>query len=252
MAEYERFDHLEALRQFSENVSPIDFILILEHWQLFLDGIWQTAVLIGLTLILSTAIAIPLAVFRARNVPVLSQVIWLYVYSIRGTPLLLQLYLIYYGFAEIEFIRESFMWVVFRDPWWCAIIAFTLNTTSYLVEIFRGAITHVPRGEVEAAKACGMSAWLQTTRIILPNALRRALPAYSNEVIFTIHGSVIASTVTIIDILGAGRVFNGKFYLAYEGFIVAAVLYMIVIYFVARGFDGWERNWFAHLRPREV
>jgi len=252
MAEAEKFNHWEAIQQFSENVSPIDFYLIFENWRLFLDGAWHTVVLVSLSLLIAGMIAIPLAVCQVNRVPILARVVGAYTYFFRGTPLLLQLYLIYYGFSEIDFIRNGFLWVVFKDAWWCTLIAFTINSAAYTTEILRGAFEQVPRGEVEAASASGMSTWKKYSRIIVPSGLRRALPAYSNEVIFMIHGSVVASTVTIIDILGAGRILNGKYYLAYEGFIAAAVLYMIIVFFVTRGFNFWEKQWFAHLRPRET
>ena len=252
MAEQEKFDHWEAIRQFSENVSPIDFYLILENWPIFLEGAWHTVTLVGLSLLIAGLISLPLAVCQVNRVPVLGRIVGFYTYIFRGTPLLLQLYLIYYGLSEIDFIRNGVFWVVFKDAWWCTLIAFVLNSAAYSTEIFRGGFDQVPRGEVGAAISCGMTAWKKNTRIILPSGLRRALPAYSNEVIFMIHSSVVASTVTIIDILGAGRILNGKYYLAYEGFIAAAVIYMIIVFVVTRGFNFWEKQWFAHLRPRET
>ena len=148
-------------------------------------------------------------------------------------------------------MRDSFLWdPILSKPIPCTLIAFVLNTAAYTTEIFRGAIAAVPYGEVEAAKACGMSQTQANRRIVLPNALRRALPAYSNEVIFMLHGSVVASTLTIVDILGAGRGLNAKYYLAYEGFVAAAILYMILVYFITKGFRFWEKHWHAHLRPR--
>ena len=242
---------LEVISDFSENASPLDFVLILQHWDLFATGLWYTLNLVALALLIGGCLAIPLAVARANRVPILNEVISGYVYVFRGTPLLVQLYLIYYGVGQFEAVRESVLWPILRDAWWCALIAFTLNTAAYTTEIFRGAIEAVPFGEVEAAKACGMPRLKRLQRVILPNALRRALPAYSNEVIFMMHGSVVASTVTIVDILGAGRELNAKYYLAYEGFIAAAVLYIILVYFISRGFKLWEKKWFAHLRPRE-
>ena len=243
---------LDAIRDFSENASPLDFVLILEHWDMFLAGVGYTLVLVVVALVVGGLLSLPLAVARAYRTPVANQVIWAYVYLFRGTPLLVQLYIIYYGAGQFELVRESFLWPVLREPLWCTLIAFVLNTAAYTTEIFRGAIEAVPFGEVEAAKAYGMSARRRTTRIVLPNALRRALPAYSNEVIFMLHGSVVASTVTIVDILGAGRILNSKYYLAYEGFIAAAVLYMLLVYAITRGFRIWERHWHAHLRPREA
>ena len=242
----------EQLKHFSENTSPIDFVVIAEHWDLFLQGLGNTVMFVALALIIGGALSVPLAIVRARKQPVLNQLVWSYVYVFRGTPLLVQLYLIYYGLGQFEAVRDSFLWPIFKEAWWCTLIAFVLNTAAYTTEIFRGAIEATPFGEVEAAKASGMSESQTMRRIILPSALRRALPAYSNEIIFMLHGSVVASTVTVIDILGAGRQLNGKFYLAYEGFITAAVMYMILVFVISRAFKVWERHWHAHLRQRET
>lgn len=241
---------LEALEDFSTNVSPLDFMLIAQNWEIFAEGIANTIVLIALSLLIGTALAIPLGLVRASRVPVANQIVWGYVYLFRGTPLLVQTYLIYYGLGQFEFIREGFLWPLLKQAWWCALIAFVLNTAAYSAEMFRGAIEAVPWGEVEAAKACGMSRWTRIRRIIIPSAFRQALPMYSNEVIFLLHGSVVASTVTIVDILGAGRTLNAKYYLAYEGYIAAAVIYMILVFGISRGFKLWEKKWHAHLRPR--
>ena len=246
---------LERITEFSENTSPLDFVLILENWRLFAEGLWTTTILVFLALLIGGCLSVPMAIARANRTPILNQIIWGYVYVFRGTPLLVQLYLIYYGlgqFVEVsEELRQSVWWPIFQNPWYYALVAFTLNTAAYTTEIFRGGIEAVPFGEVEAAKACGMSRFKRLQRVILPSAFRRSLPAYSNEVIFMLHGSVVASTVAIVDILGAGRQLNSRYYLAYEGFIAAAVLYMILVYFISRGFKFWEKKWFAHLRPRE-
>jgi arginine/ornithine transport system permease protein len=243
---------LEALEDFSTNVSPLDFYLVAQNADLFLQGIVNTILLVVVSLVLGGLLSIPLALVRANQTPVANQVVWGYVYLFRGTPLLVQTYLIYYGLGQFEFIRESVLWPFLKEAWWCALIAFVLNTAAYTTEIFRGAIEAVPWGEVEAAKACGMSPWTRVRRVILPSAFRRALPMYSNEVIFMVHGSVVASTVTIVDILGAGRTVNAKYYLAYEGFITAAIIYMILVFGISRGFKLWEKRWHAHLRARET
>jgi arginine/ornithine transport system permease protein len=164
-----------------------------------------------------------------------------------------QTYLIYYGLGQFEAVRESVLWgPVLSQAWWCALIAFSLNTAAYTAELLRGSIVNTSRGEVEAAKACGFSSWMRLKRIVLPSAFRRALPAYSNEVIFMLHGSVVASTITIQDLLGVGRWLNGRYYLAYEGFITAAVLYFIIVLMVSRGFRYWEKHWLQHLYPHDA
>lgn len=236
-----------SLTEFSETYAPVDFMLVAQHWPLFLLGLRNTLFLLAGPLVLSCLFAVPLALARANRVPVANPIIFAYTYLFRGTPLLVQLYLLYYGAAQFSLIRETFLWSILREAWWCAFIAFTLCTTAYVTEILRGAIETVPKGEIEAAKACGMSPSTRIRRIILPNAFRRALPAFSNEVIFTLHSTVLASTVTIIDILGAARLFNNKYYLAFDGFIVAALLYMALVYALNRGFKFWESKWHRHL-----
>lgn len=228
----------------------MDIMLVLENYDFFLLGVWNTLNLVFLSLLIGGILSIPLAVIRAQRNPIFNGPIWCFTYLFRGTPLLIQTFLIYYGLGQFEFIRESAAWVILRDAWWCALIAFSLNSAAYTTEIFRGAIEATPHGEVEAAKAAGMSTVKMYRRVILPSAFRRALPAYSNEVIFMLHGSVVASTVTVIDILGAGRVVNGKYYVAYEGFLSAAFLYIVLVFIISRGFKLWEHHWHAHLRPR--
>ena len=242
---------MDLVRAFSEGASPLDFMAILDNFDRFLIGAWVTLELTFLALLLGGMLSIPLAIARAYRQPLLNGPIWCYTYFFRGTPLLVQTYLIYYGLAQFDFIRESALWKpILSQAWWCALIAFTLNTAAYTTEFLRGAIEATPHGEVEAAKASGMSYWTRIRRVILPNSFRRALPAYSNEVIFMLHGSVVASTITLQDILGVGRWLNGRYYLAYEGFIAAMILYMILVFGISRIFKWWEHKWLAHLRPR--
>lgn len=241
---------LDRIAAFSETDSPIDFFLILQHWDLFLEGIKNTVVLSVLAILISAVLAIPLAISRAYRVPVANQLSYAFVYVFRGSPLLVQAYLIYYGLGQFEAVRESFLWPVLRDAWSCALIAFTLNSTAYVTEIFRGGIEAVPHGEVEAARATGMSTVQMMRRIVLPSAFRRALPMLTNESIFMFHGSVIASTITVIDVLGAGRTLNATYYLAYEGFLAATAIYMVLIYGVIAIFRRLEHHMLAHLRPR--
>jgi len=230
----------------------LDWNLVIVNYSYYIEGAWNTLNLTVLSLILGFLISIPLAFGRASKHPIFNGPIWCFTYFIRGTPLLLQAYLIYYGLGGIEAVRESIFWPVLKNAWNCALIAFVISAAAYQTEILRGAIESTPFGEVEAAKASGMSAFTRMRRIILPSAMRRALPMYSNEVIFTVHSSVIASTLTIVDILGAGRFVNGKYYVAYEGFISAAILYMIIIFGVSRIFKLVETRYLKHLKPRDT
>jgi arginine/ornithine transport system permease protein len=122
------------------------------------------------------------------------------------------------------------LWSFFREAWFCALFAFTLNTGAYTTEIIRGAIEATPFGEVEAAKAAGMSRFLMFRRIILPSAFRRALPTYSNEIIFMLHGSSLASVITVVDITGAARIINSRYYSPFEAFSTAALFYMAITF----------------------
>jgi arginine/ornithine transport system permease protein len=221
--------------------------LVLQNWQLFAYGVWITVQLTALALVIGFLIALPSGMARARKVPVASPLIGAYVYLFRGTPLLVQTYIIYYGLSQFDWIRDSWAWTVLREPWWCALIAFSLNSGAYTSEIIRGAIEASPKGEVEAAKALGLSPRQADFLVLIPAALRRALPQYGNEVVFMLQGSAVASVITIQDILGAGRTLNARFYLAYEGFLTAAVLYMAITFLIVAGFRTLERRYLRHL-----
>ena len=243
----------DSIVKFLETWSPIDIVLIAQNFDRFLWGALTTLELTIISLIVGGILSIPLAIIRAGNNPFLNAPVWVFTYVFRGTPLLVQTYLIYYGLGQFEWIRETFLWgPILSQAWYCALIAFSLNTAAYTTELLRGSIVNTNRGEIEAAKACGFSSSMRMRRIVLPSAFRRALPAYSNEVIFMLHGSVVASTITIQDLLGVGRWLNGRYYLAYEGFITAAVLYFIIVLAVSRGFRFWEKHWLQHLYPREA
>ena len=230
---------------------PLDIALIADNFDRFLYGVWTTLNLTFLALLFGGLLAIPMAIARASGHPVFNPLVQIYTYVFRGTPLLVQTYLIYYGVGQFDVIRNSFLWdPILSSAWWCALIAFTLNTAAYTTELLRGAIADTPTGEVEAAIATGHSYRSRMRRIILPSAFRRAIPAYSNEVIFMLHGSVIASTITLQDILGVGRWLNGRYYLAYEGFITAALLYFLIVLCIAWAFRWFERRYLRHLVRR--
>ncbi|QCF26863.1 ABC transporter permease [Hydrocarboniclastica marina] len=218
---------------------------LLHYW----DGVTTTVQLVFLSLVLGLVLAVPLAILRTTPSVFVSGPIWVFTYLFRGTPLLVQLYIIYYGVAQIPGIQETFWWEVFREPFYPALIAFTLNTAAYTTEILRGALQSTPQGEIEAAKAYGMSWLLRVRRIVLPSAFRRALPAYSNEVIFMLHASAIASVVTIVDITGAARDIYSRFYTPFVAFSFAALLYLLLTFMLVYGFRRLEHRLMAHQRP---
>lgn len=221
----------------------MDFSIIINELPFYLDGLWTTFWLVAVSLLLGLLIAVPAGILRSSEYWMIKGPIWLYMYFFRGTPLLVQLFIIYYGSGQFAALRESWLWEYFQEAWFCALLAFTLNTGAYTAEIVRGVISTMPKGELEAAKAYGMSAWQTLRRITLPNSLRRALPAYSNEVIFMIHGSAIAGVVTIVDITGAARVVNARYYAPFEAYLAAGLLYMCLTFSVIFIFRQWEKRY---------
>lgn len=213
------------------------------------DGLVTTVHLVFLSLILGLFLAVPLAIMRTSSNPLINGPVWLFTYLFRGTPLLIQLYIIYYGIAQIEGIQQTFWWEIFREAFYPALLAFTLNTAAYTTEIIRGAIVATPHGEIEAAKAYGMSWALRMRRIVLPSAARRAVQAYSNEVIFMLHSSAIASVVTLIDLTGAARNIYSRFYAPFDAFIFVALIYMALTFILVFAFRKLENYLLRHQRP---
>lgn len=218
---------------------------IMEYW----GGLVTTVQLVFLSLVLGLILAVPLAIMRTSKNPLINMPVWLFTYVFRGTPLLIQLYIIYYGLAQIEGIQQTFWWDIFREAFYPALLAFTLNTAAYTTEIIRGAIVATPHGEIEAAKAYGMSWALRMRRIILPSTARRAVQAYSNEVIFMLHASAIASVVTLVDLTGAARNIYSRFYTPFEAFIFVALIYMALTFLLVFAFRKLENYLLQHQRP---
>jgi histidine transport system permease protein len=170
----------------------------------------------------------------------------------RGTPFYVQLLVIYTGIYSLGFVRESeFLGWFFSSGYRCAILALVLNTCAYTTEIFAGSIRSLPQGEIEAAQAYGFSGWKLHRRIILPAALRQALPAYSNEVILVLHATSLAFTVTVPDILKIARDANSATYQSFAAFGSAALIYLCLSFVLVFLFKRAERRWLAHLRPME-
>jgi arginine/ornithine transport system permease protein len=218
---------------------------ILHYW----DGLVTTVHLVFLSLVIGLFIALPLGILQNSKSWWINKPIWLFVYVFRGTPLLVQLYLIYYGTAQITGIQDTIFWAVLSEAFYPCLIAFVLNTAAYTTEIIRGAIETTPKGEIEAAKAYGMSYWQSLRRVILPNALRRALPAYSNEVIFMLHASAISSVVTIVDLTGAARDIYAKYYAPFDAFLFVAAIYLCLTFSLIFIFNKVEHKIMAHTKP---
>ena len=229
----------------------MDLEAIVKNLPLYFEGLWLTVQLVALALACGLALAIPLALLAASRRWFFEITAKAYIYVFRGTPLLVQMYIIYYGLAQFEAVRESLLWPMLREAYWCALLSFALNTAAYTGEILRGAIANTPHGEIEAARSVGMSRWQIHSRIVLPSAFRRALPAYGNEVIFMLHGSALAGVITLVDLFGAARIVNSRHFVPFESFIAAGAFYLCLTFVIAWLFKLWERRWHAHLRARD-
>ncbi|HEX5683743.1 MAG TPA: ABC transporter permease [Ideonella sp.] len=223
---------------------------MIEAWPQWLLGLWTTLRLLMAALLVGGLAAVPLAVLRSLPQPWLSRLVWSFTYFIRGTPMLVQLFLLYYGLAQFDVVRESVLWPWLSSAWFCAIAAFAINTCAYTTELLAGAIRALPHGEVEAAKALGMSRGVMLRRIVLPSAFRRALPGYGNEVVMMLHGTSLASVVTLLDLTGAARELYARHYLPFESFITAALLYLALTLVLVALFRAAERRWLLPLRAR--
>jgi len=221
---------------------------ILDNAWLFAHGLATTLGLLSASLLAGGALAVPMAVARTSRHWWMARPVWLFTYAIRGTPLLVQLYLLYYGVAQFEAVRNSVAWVALRSAWFCAALAMAINTCAYTTEMLAGAIRSLPYGELEAADALGMSAWQRLRRIVLPLAFRRSIPAYSNETVMMLHGTSLASVVTLVDVTGVARDINSRFYLPFEAFLTAAALYLALTFALVAAFRQAERRWLAPLR----
>ncbi len=228
----------------------MELVTIIERygWR-FLDGLWVTIELVALASLIGLAIAVPLALARVARAPWLWLPAYLYVYAFRGTPLLIQLFLIYYGLSQFEAVRDSVLWPVLGSAWWCGLIALTLNTTAYIAEILRGGILGVPRGEVEAARAVGMSTALMYRRIVLPRAIRIAWPAYGNEVVLLLKASALVSTITVFDLMGETRTIYARNFSMWD-YAIAAAMYLAMTATLTQAFRMAERELNRYLGPR--
>jgi putative lysine/arginine/ornithine/histidine/octopine transport system permease protein len=207
-----------------------------------LHGATVTLELVAIAVVAGLILAIPMGIARASRNRYVSTLPYAYIFFFRGTPLLVQLFLVYYGLAQFDVITQGPLWPYLRDPFFCAALTMTLHTTAYIAEILRGAIQAVPVGEVEAARALGMSRAKAMLYIILPRAARIGLPAYSNEVILMLKASALASTVTLLDITGMARTINARTYMPEQSFFLAGMIYLLISFVLVQGFKLLERK----------
>lgn len=226
----------------------MNFELMIETFPKLLSGLNLTIQLVTISLFIGFCLAIGLALLRLSNNTFLSFFAKTYVFYFRGTPLLVQIFLIYYGIAQFEIIRETFVWFFFKEAYWCGILALTLNTCAYSSEIIRGGIQSVAFGQIESAKSVGMSRFLLYRRIILPIAFRQALPAYGNEIILMVKATSLVSTITLMEVTGIARLIIAKTFSPVEIFIVAGLIYLTINFIVTRLVNFCEIKLTPYLR----
>ena len=191
-----------------------------------------TLKLLSLSLFFGIFIGLIFAILRLNKNPIINKFAYGYSYVFRGTPLLVQIFIIYYGLGQIEYFRSTFLWVVFKEPYWCAIIAFALNTGAYTSEILRSAFQTIKPGIIEAGKSLGISNKIIFYKIQIPVAIRQSLPAYGNEIILMMKGTSLASTVTLMDITGVAKHIVSTTYKPLEIFILAGCIYLFMTFLI--------------------
>jgi octopine/nopaline transport system permease protein len=199
-----------------------------------MSGVPLTLQLAASSIVFGAILALLFAMMRLSGVAVLDWIARLYVFVFRGTPLLVQIFIIYYGLSQFPVIRYSFLWPILREPYWCAIIALTLNNAAYASEIIRGGLLSVPSGQIEAAKACGMSRFTCFRRVVMPLAIRQALPGYGNEMISMVKATSLASIITLMEVTGIAAKLIAESYRAIEVFVIAGAIYLAINFVLTR------------------
>ena len=210
----------------------MDFELMVNSFPKLLNATVITLKLLSLSLFFGLFIGLLFAVMRLNKNPIINKFAYGYSYVFRGTPLLVQIFIIYFGFGQIEFIRDSFLWVILKEPYWCAIIAFALNTGAYTSEILRSAFQTISKGYIEAGKSLGISNKIIFYKIQIPIAIKQSLPAYGNEIILMLKGTSLASTVTLMDLTGVAKYIISTTFKPIEVFIVAGSIYLFMTFLI--------------------
>jgi len=225
-----------------------DLMLIVDSVPKMLLGIGLTLQLMAISAVLGTALAVALLLMRMSGRWFLAWPALVYIYIFRGTPILVQIFIIYYGLPQFEFIRESFLWPILREPYGCAVVALSLNTGAYVSEILRGGVLGVDKGLGEAGAALGLSIRQRFIHITTPIAIRLAIPAYSNDIVSLMKSTALASTITLLDMMGIARTIVAETFAPYEVFISLAVIYMIMTFFIQKGFGRFERHMSRYMK----
>ncbi|MBX8801338.1 ABC transporter permease [Bacillus subtilis] len=227
------------------NVWQID--LIETYGPRYWSGLKTTLILVSISIVLGALLSLPVALARMSDNRILGAIAYGYVYFFRGTPLLAQIFLIYYGLGTFRpFLETIGLWSFFREAWYCAVLAFTLNTAAYQAEILRGAIASVPKGQWEGAHALGLSKFQTFRKIILPQALVVALRPYGNEIILMIKGSAIVAIITVYDLMGETRRAYSRTF-DFQTYLWAAIIYLAIVEVLRNIIEWIERRITIHL-----
>ena len=210
----------------------MDFDLMITSFPKLLNATVITLKLLSASLFFGLFIGLLFAILRLNKNPILNKFAYGYSYVFRGTPLLVQIFIIYFGLGQIEFFRSTFLWTVFKEPYWCAIIAFSLNTGAYTSEILRSAFQTIKPGIIEAGKSLGISNKIIFFKVQIPIAIKQSLPAYGNEIILMLKGTSLASTVTLLDLTGVAKYIISTTFKPIEVFIVAGSIYLFMTFLV--------------------
>ena len=221
----------------------MDFELMITSFPKLLIATTVTLKLLSLSLLFGLVIGLLFAVMRISKNFLFNKFAYGYSYLFRGTPLLVQIFIIYFGFGQVEFIRNSILWVILKEPYWCAIIAFALNTGAYTSEILRSAFQTIKKGYIEAGKSLGISGKIIFYKIQIPIAIRQSLPAYGNEIILMLKGTSLASTVTLMDLTGVAKYIISTTFKPIEVFIVAGSIYLFMTFLVHNLIKFLERKY---------
>ncbi len=210
----------------------MDIELMINSFPKLLNATLITLKLLSISLILGLFIGLGFAILRMNNNKLINKFAYGYSYIFRGTPLLVQIFIIYFGLGQIEYLRTTFLWVVLKEPYWCAIIAFSLNTGAYTSEILRSAFQTIKPGYLEAGRSLGIPSKIIFTKIQIPIAIKQSLPAYGNEIILMLKGTSLASTVTLMDLTGVAKYIISTTFKPVEVFIVAGGIYLFMTFII--------------------
>ena len=221
----------------------MDLDLMIISFPKLLNATLITLKLLSVSLILGLFLGLFFAILRLNKNPLINKLAYGYSYIFRGTPLLVQIFIIYFGLGQIESLRSSFLWVALKEPYWCAIIAFALNTGAYTSEILRSAFQTIKPGFIEAGKSLGIQSKIIFYKIQVPIAIRQSLPAYGNEIILMLKGTSLASTVTLMDLTGVAKYIISTTFKPVEVFIVAGGIYLFITFIIHNIIKYLERKY---------